>query len=260
MKTTFDKIIKNPLSKVWKFLMSHPIWSILLLFVIVGGLYMYLKPASTDGKTEEVTVVRKNLEEAVSLTGRVKPTAEASVTFEKSGTVRNVNVKTGDRVYKGQTLATLSGDDAYARVAEAQAGLDAQRAILADLEGGARDEQVALKKVSIENAQNNISVAFDGIKDTIRNLSISSGDIVRNNFSAYFDGSETTGYTINIRSCQSQLESDVNVGRGNAEAAVKNIEVLANNYPNLTDEAEKRTEIAKLKTELTIVSNFLNSI
>lgn len=260
MKTTFDKIIKNPLSKVWKFLMSHPIWSILLLFVIVGGLYMYLKPASTDGKTEEVTVVRKNLEEAVSLTGRVKPTAEASVTFEKSGTVRNVNVKTGDRVYKGQTLATLSGDDAYARVAEAQAGLDAQRAILADLEGGARDEQVALKKVSIENAQNNISVAFDGIKDTIRNLSISSGDIVRNNFSAYFDGSETTGYTINIRSCQSQLESDVNVGRGNAEAAVKNIEVLANNYPNLTDEAEKRTEIAKLKTELTIVSNFLNSM
>lgn len=260
MKSNFEKFISHPIKKTFGFFRSHPFWTILLLLLLAGALYFYFKPASTDGKIEEVTVTRKNLEEAVSLTGRVKPTAEASATFEKSGTVRAVNVKTGDRVYRGQTLATLSADDAYARVAEAQAGLEAQRAILADLEAGARDEQIALKKVSIENAQNNINVAFDSIKDTIRTISISSGDIVRNNFSSYFNGTESSGYTINIQSCQSQLESDVNLGKAASEQAVKNIEVIAENYPNLTTEEARRAEIAKLKTELSVVSGFLNSM
>lgn len=260
MKSHFEKFISHPIKKTFGFLKAHPFWTILLILLIAGGLYAYFKPASTDGKIEEIKVTRKNLEEAVSLTGRVKPTAEASVTFEKSGTVRNVNVKTGDRVYKGQALATLSGDDAYARVAEAQAGLESQRAILADLEAGARDEQIALKKVSIENAQNNINVAFDSIKDTIRTISISSGDIVRNNFSSYFNGTEAIGYTVNIQSCQSQLESEVNLDRAASEQAVKNIEVIAENYPNLTTEEARRAEIAKLKTELSVVSGFLNSM
>lgn len=260
MKTHFEKFIKTPFQKTWNFLRSHPFWAIFAILALVGILYFALAPKNSSAKTEEVKVVRKNLEEAVSLTGRVKPVAEASVTFEKSGTVRAVNVKTGDRVYRGQTLATLSGDDAYARVSEARANVDAQLAILADLESGPRDEQIALKKVSIENAQNNINVAFDSIKDTIRNVSISSGDIVRNNFSSYFDGNATIGYTINIQSCQSGLESNVNSSRAGAEQAVKNIEAIANNYPNLTTEEERRAEIAKLKNELGMVSSFLNDM
>jgi multidrug resistance efflux pump len=257
---SFTKIIKSPFVTIYKFFKNHPAWTTIIVLAILGGLYLYLRPATNNSKVEEIVVVRKNLEEAVSLTGRVKPVSDASVTFEKSGTVRNVNVKTGDRVSRGQTLATLSADDVYARVSEAQASVDAQLATLAELGSGPKDEQINLKQVSIDNAKNNIDVAYDSIKDSIRSISIGAGDIVRNNFYTYFDGNATIGYSLNTQSCQSGLESDVNRSRARAEAAAINVDTISNNYPNLTTEAEKRAEIANLKTNLTEISSFLNDM
>jgi HlyD family secretion protein len=260
LKNYFLIPLLNIPSKVWRFAVDKKFWTLFILIIIGGAIYFSFFRTSTASKAEEIKVARKNLEEAVSLTGRVKPTAEAIVTFEKSGTIRAVNVKSGDRVTAGQTLATLSADDSYARVAESRAALDGQLAVLADLTTGAKEEQIAIKKIAIERAQSDIAQAYNNIQDTLRNVNINASDIVKVNFSKFFDGSVTTGYRINVNSCESQTESRLNTAKDNSEVAVKNIEAIYNNYSTLTDDASKRAELTKIKSEMAVITNFLNEM
>jgi multidrug resistance efflux pump len=260
LKNYFLIPLLNIPSKIWGFVLGKKFWTLLILMIISGAVYFSFFRASTASKAEEIKVVRKNLEEAVSLTGRVKPTAEAVVTFEKSGTIRAVNVKSGDRVTAGETLATLSADDAYARVAESKAALDGQLAILADLISGAKEEQINLKKITIERSQSDIAQGYNTIQDTLRNVNISASDIVKVNFSRYFDGSTSAGYRINVNSCESQTESRINTAKDASEVAIKNLETIYNNYSSLTEESNKKAEISKVRSEMAVITNFLNEM
>jgi multidrug resistance efflux pump len=59
----------------------------------------------------------------VSASGQVVPDPKATLSFPLTGTVKNVEVKAGDKVTKGQTLVTLDPTIWEAKVKEAQASL-----------------------------------------------------------------------------------------------------------------------------------------
>lgn len=84
-------------------------------------------------------VVRKNVARTLVLTGRVRPRARPQLGATVAGTVREVLVREGDRVIRGQLLVRI--DDA-----EATAGVVQARAALAEMQADARAtaEQAAL--------------------------------------------------------------------------------------------------------------------
>ncbi|MBM3907697.1 MAG: HlyD family efflux transporter periplasmic adaptor subunit [Gemmatimonadetes bacterium] len=79
---------------------------------------------------------------SLAASGTVEVT-EASLGFQAAGRITRLPVNEGDRVKPGDTLAVLDRTELRAREAQAQAQENAARAALAELERGARSEELA---------------------------------------------------------------------------------------------------------------------
>ncbi|MDL9978876.1 efflux RND transporter periplasmic adaptor subunit [Microbacterium sp. ASV49] len=104
-----------------------------VVIVLVGGgvtAFAMSRPQAQAQRT--YTVSTTTLEQTVSATGTLEPASEADLSFASTGTVQTVDVKVGDTVTAGQTLATIDPstlqsdlDLAQATVAQAQAQVSA---------------------------------------------------------------------------------------------------------------------------------------
>ncbi len=109
-------------------------------------------------QTLEPTVV----EETTVLVGTLEAPEASDITSEVDGRVSQIFVKEGDRVEKGQPLASLDTDTLKAELAQAQATLEKDQAELAKLEAGTRQEEVAQAQAQVSQAQAELANAKTG--------------------------------------------------------------------------------------------------
>lgn len=100
---------------------------IVVIAAVAGGAYYLLRDRSAD--------------DGLSASGTVEAT-EASLGFQAAGRIERIRVDEGDRVQAGDTLAVLDRTELGARHAQAEAQLAAAQATLAELERGARSEEL----------------------------------------------------------------------------------------------------------------------
>lgn len=240
---------KSFLEVIFLWMLKHRLIAVsIFVFAVALSAYMGYTENIQKKNTEAQRVERGTLIESVPLTGTVKPTEEANLSFEKSGIVKNIFVSLGDTVEQGQTLASLNDSDDAARVMEARANLMSQQAQLSDLQSGSKEEAVAIKRAGVMKAQSDLVQAYQNTGDSIKNLSISANTYVRNNFASYFNGSYQTGYTITIASCDSNIESQTNILRKTGETALLQLENLSAAY----DSAASSTKIESAHTALAL--------
>jgi HlyD family secretion protein len=122
---------------------------LLLLTIAVALLWWRFGPMATRNKNPGTILA----------TGRIEAT-EVDISAEVAGKLDKLPVEEGDRVEKGRLVAKIEDSQFRAEVARAEAALQAARATLADLEAGARPQeldraraQVALTKATLELAQ-----------------------------------------------------------------------------------------------------------
>lgn len=131
-----------------------------LAAVVVGvGIFGYSRlgtgtPAAAKGTI--TTVKRTNLVSSVSATGNVASGAVYNLTFATTGAVTEIDVKLGDVVTKGQTLAKIDDTNAKLALANAQAGLDTANANLASVQTGLSATE--RQQLDISTAQSQLSV------------------------------------------------------------------------------------------------------
>ena len=77
------------------------------------------------GQDDDVAVRSGTITVTASASGTVQPIDSRALTFGTSGTVSTLEVKAGDRVTEGETLATLDPAAAQSAVSSAQSALDA---------------------------------------------------------------------------------------------------------------------------------------
>lgn len=234
---------KNIFQKLWQIIFDYKyllVFSLVVGFGYIGYANYFSNESST---TEEFTVKRTTLKETVSLTGRVQPASSAELSFEKSGVVKNIYVTVGETVKQGDPIAKLNNENDLARVSEAAANLSAQKFLLQDQSNGDRNETIDNKKVSLEKAAVDLNQAYKNAGDSLKNLSISGNTYVRDNFSASFTGNLQNGYKINITSCDTIAENNLNLLRAQAELALVEIEKVSTEYPNYTNDPNKQNEI-----------------
>lgn len=228
---------------------KHKFLSVIMLVAVVAASGYFLVQQNTQKiNTEFYTVEKTDLQEVVSLTGTVKASEDAQLSFQKSGVVKDILVKVGDKVSKDQKLATLLNDDEYAKVLEANANLKSAQATLLDLQTGSQSQTIDIKKANVDKANSDITQAYKNIGDAIKNLSISGNTYVRDNFASYFNGDAVNGYKINIASCDSVTENNLNVARTDAEIALKRIEFISQNF-NLADTNTQQKYIDETSNE-----------
>jgi HlyD family secretion protein len=117
-----------------------------VLAAAIGGTFLWFSPLF---KNETDTGV-------VAVSGTIDAT-EVAISFRVPGTLRERAVDEGSRVRAGDVLARLDARDAAARLRQAEASVQAARARLADLQQGARPQEIAEAKAQVGQAHANLA-------------------------------------------------------------------------------------------------------
>lgn len=171
---------------------------IVIFFIIIaaaaaaGGYYYTSREKETSYNYEEAK--RGDLVQEVSVTGTVEPAESVDLSFEKSGKVKEIKVKIGDKVQKDQVLIFLENSDLSAQLSQAwadvenaranlssaqaslssvqaqleQAGasLEAEQAELSEMRAGTRPEEIKIAETAVANAQKSLADTIENLENT----------------------------------------------------------------------------------------------
>lgn len=139
------------MKKTFKFI-KKPIFFIPAIIVIIV-IAIILSSGSSKPIYETTAVVRGDVIQEVSTTGRVKPVESVDLAFEKSGKVSAIDAEIGDKVETGKILASLDNQELQAQVLQAQANLEVAEAKLGEMKKGTRPEEIQAAETRLINAQ-----------------------------------------------------------------------------------------------------------
>jgi len=115
--------------------------------------------ASPEEETRSAVVERGTLLVAVSASGSIEPQTHVSLAFEGAGRVAEVQVEMGDKVEAGDVLAQLDTRQLALQVQQALAAVDLAEAQLAQLQAGARPDEVTAAEANVRAAEAQVSAA-----------------------------------------------------------------------------------------------------
>jgi HlyD family secretion protein len=137
--------------------MKRAIWIIGILVVLAGAFFAYRAYSSArnaqaaQDNLQTVALEEGSLSATIGATGTVRTNQSANLSWQTSGTVDQVNVRTGDEVEKEQGLADLAQTSLAQNVILAQADLVSAQKALDDLLNS--DVQSAQAQQAVEKAQ-----------------------------------------------------------------------------------------------------------
>ena len=143
---------------------------IVLVVIALAGLGAFRAAQVISAKKDETKRVGMNqvplvevapatqglIEEKISRTGDIAPSAQVTIYSKVQGWVGKINVREGDLVKTGQVLVTLDNREAEATVAQAEASLEAARARLKQVKATAEEtvqSQIQQTKANMELAE-----------------------------------------------------------------------------------------------------------
>ena len=215
--------IKKISGKTWLFL-KKPRGIITAVLVIILIIIFYPR---TGPAPEIITVKKGIITQTVIVTGTTKPVNDLSLSFERGGRLSYLPVAVGQKIRAGQLLAQLSADDLSAQYQQAQAqlkiaqatrnqyqaALEAQKAKLADVQAGARAEDIAAKNNELALAQQNLDSAYQNTINIINGGFVSVDDALRKQISDLFLNADSQNPKLSFLSTDSQAQTDVEFQR-----------------------------------------------
>ncbi len=134
-----------------------------LVVAILGGGFAVFRSNSnsrTSKKTNTIAVVKGNLVTTISGSSNIAAKSAVSLVFQSSGVIKDVLVAEGEKVAKGQILATLDGRDLQYSLDAAKASLDSAKAKLAQLTNGTgRSSDLTSTQASVTSAEAQLASA-----------------------------------------------------------------------------------------------------
>ena len=103
-----------------------------------------------------VSVQRQNLTVTVMANGTVQPQLSVNVSPKNSGILKQLFVKEGDRVQKGQLLAKMDDSNFQGQLLQSQGQVTQAQANLAKLKAGNRPQDIAQAQAELGQAQANL--------------------------------------------------------------------------------------------------------
>jgi HlyD family secretion protein len=135
-----------------------------LLLIVAGAGYWWLSSRrTTTTATTTATVTQGNLTIAVSGSGSVAAARTVALPFQQTGTVTSVDVKVGDQVKAGQTLARIDDSDLRLQLQQAQANLRSAQANYDKVKSGsATPQDLASAQASLDSAKAQLNQTRSG--------------------------------------------------------------------------------------------------
>lgn len=196
----------NYLNKVKSYISLHRKLAIVLAILLIIAIIWTRN--NNKQNADLYTVKRGDITESIEVSGKVKASAESNLNFERSGVISQINVKVGQKVYKGQTLAALSSQDLIAQVSQAQAAVESANANLNSIIEGARPEEIALKQQALDSAKSDLTLQNSQAIDTYTNVLNTYNDIIFFKLNNLFVQNGDS-YKYNINNCDQSLASNI---------------------------------------------------
>ncbi len=122
-----------------------------IVFIVLAAIWYYTRPT-------KVTLIHPKqavITETIASSGRVGGTTETNVGSQSQGIVRELNVKEGDTVIRGQEIALIKNDVAEAQISQAKAAVETAQAQLILASRGALNSDIdsVMEQVRQANAQ-----------------------------------------------------------------------------------------------------------
>ncbi len=119
-----------------------------------GALVLRRQAGTAEAEAKQPTAVASlgSIEELVSATGNVQAERQSTLAFEASGRIAQVLVKEGDMVEAGDLLAQLDTGSLEWQVARAQASVDTAQARLAQAQTPASAEELSSAQAALDSA------------------------------------------------------------------------------------------------------------
>ena len=141
---------------------------LLLIALIIGGIYYWKSQPKKITYTTETAKVG-TIAKTVSATGEIVPEVESNLSFKLSGQIEFIGVNVGDRVGKGQKIATIDSGTLEEELSAAKHTLEAQKKTLTDMKK--RDDiynsaQKDAQRAIIKKAEDAIDVIIIQISET----------------------------------------------------------------------------------------------
>ncbi|HUX47110.1 MAG TPA: HlyD family efflux transporter periplasmic adaptor subunit [Desulfosporosinus sp.] len=129
--------------------------------VLGGGYWTYKHFAAKPAVATNITAKAKmgNVSKVITATGTVSFPHAIPLTFQQSGKIVEINVKTGDVVKTGQVLAKIDDKQLGTAVLQAQANLMSAQASLQTLQDGFNAQTYAQAKATLVKAQQSLTTA-----------------------------------------------------------------------------------------------------
>ena len=234
-------------------LKKHPYIVVVSLLVALILIVWGFKSNNVDTANTH-KIARVSLEESIEVTGKTKPISSSDLNFERSGVISAINIKVGDNVRRGQTLASLSSVDLVAQVSQAAAALESAQANLNAITQGARPEEIAVKEQALASAKSDYDMQKNQGMDTFNNVINSYNDILFFKLSNLFTQS-SDNYRYIINNCDQTLASKIELNYKNAISDYNDLKNL-----DVSNHVDEVLQVAKNQIELRSLINNVSSI
>jgi len=157
--------MKTLITKTIDFIKRHKKLSALgAVIIIVAGFFIFRGSSSTLAERTTRAAIG-DIEQEVSVTGRVQPAQEVDLAFDRSGRIILVAVKAGNKVGSGQILAQLDSSELYAQRQRELANISAQEQRLNQLMAISNSSEKTENSSAIDTLSKSLKVGIDAMID-----------------------------------------------------------------------------------------------
>lgn len=224
-----------------------------IILIIILGIWIFGGPKKSN--YSYVQVQRGDVIQEVSVTGRVKPSEDVDLAFERGGKIAGINVKIGDKVGKNQVLVYLDNAELAAQLAGAEASLKSQQARLEELRKGTRPEEIKIQEIKVANAQTTVNDAKANAIDDLRDSFIKADDAIHNKVDQFFTNPTSQSPALSFSMVDPQLKTDLEWNRFIIEGMLSNWKIALD---KLTISSDVSASITEAKKNLNQIDAFLN--
>ena len=221
--------------------------SILVLAVVGAGFWGWsaLHPAPAKSVTSTVTASLGDVTSTVSASGKVISPGDIGVSPSVNGTLKTVNVKVGDHVVAGQTLATLDNSALSIAFSQAKISLANAQSTLSKLTPTRTKAEQSQADLQLQQQQNSLDVAT-------QNLATAEA-AVNTNAATYQTAVDNAKKA--LADAQALATSNVAVYQASVDAAKKNLADAQSNAPLNAAQYQASVNSAKASLDSSQINN-----
>ncbi len=232
--------------------LQHRVLSLTGLVIIIGIIGFASVRNGNDVPYEFVEAEKRDIVQTVSVTGRVEPSDQLELAFERTSRIARLPVTIGQEVTRGMVLAEIENGDILAQVLQAEAQVEAAEAELAQLVRGTRPEEISVQEAVIVKSTIAFEDAQFAVINALEDAYTTADDAVRNKVDQFISNPRSSLPQINFSVSDNTLKTKIQNTRPSIESRLSswrgslNTLTVNNNLPGALQDATSHLRAIKL--------------